>query len=359
MNRSAKIVQTFAWVSLAWTLLGLTYTTAMVGSGRLRQQDIPWKVALGFNLGSCYLWMALSPIVVRAGAWAGFEARQWFRALAVHLPCYAVVALLHHWVFLNAYWRWGSSIFTAGRPLDAVLRTSLPWRLHDGLVVYGLLVLSLYLIHHVRKGDFERETRLELEAMLARAQLQNLRMQLQPHFLFNTLNAVSALVGEDPIRAKIMIARLGNFLRLTLEDTQGSETTLREELRLLEAYLDIQRMRFEDRLTFTVEVPEEAMMVRVPHLILQPLVENALQHGLARRPGAGSLAVRAHREGDLLCLEVEDDGFGLPDSLSEGVGLTNTRARLQARYGAAAHFTIGAGSDGGTLARIEVPWEVV
>ncbi len=357
MSRAPQAVRTWAWAFLAWTLLGLTYAAAMVGSGRLKQQEVPWPVALGFNLASCYLWMALSPLVIRAARWAGFEARQWARALAVHLPCYAVVALVHHVIFLNLYWRWGSPIFTSGTPLATVLRTSLPWRLHDGLVVYGLLLLSLYALHHVRKGEAEREARLEMEALLATAQLRALRMQLQPHFLFNTLNAISALVGEDPARAKTMIARLGLFLRLTLEDQAGGEVPLRQELRLLEAYLDIQRLRFENRIAFEVTVPNEALDLRVPNLVLQPLVENALQHGLTRRPGSGSLTVRAYQRAASLCLEVEDDGVGLPEPLQEGVGLTNTRARLRTRHGDAARLSLHALAAGGVLARVELPWE--
>lgn len=357
MATARQRLQTLAWTFLGFTLVGLTYTVAMVGSGHLKHQEIAWGVALGVNLSSAYLWMLLFPAIVWVAQRAGWEARQWKRALALHVPTYLVLALIHHVVWISAYWTWGSLSFIRDVPLDAMLRDSLPWRLHDNLVVYGLQVLTLYVRHHARKGELERQARLEVEASLAKSRLQTLRMQLQPHFLFNTLNAVSGLVGEDPARAKTMIARLGHFLRLTLEDQAGSEATLREELKLLEAYLDIQRMRFEDRLTFTVEIPETEMDAQLPHLLLQPLVENALQHGLARRPGRGSLQVRAHRQEGLLCLEVEDDGVGLPDPCPEGVGLANTRARLRARYGSAAALSLRPGDSGGVVARVELPWE--
>ncbi len=345
------------WTFLGWTLVGLTYTVAMVGSGRLRHQELSWGVALGINLSSAYLWMMLFPVVAWVARRAGYEARQWKRALAVHLPTYLILALLHHVVWFSAYWQWGSPSYIKQVKLATVLRLAMPWRLHDDLVLYGLQLLTLYVWHHARKGETERQARLEVEARLAISKLQTLRMQLQPHFLFNTLNALSGLVGEDPARAKTMIARLGHFLRLTLEDQEGAEAPLREELYLLEAYLDIQRLRFDDRLTFQVNVAGDLQQAQVPHLLLQPLVENALQHGLARRPGPGTLVLRADRHGNLLRLEVEDDGVGLPEPCSEGVGLTNTRARLRARYGSVAGLTLQRGALGGVLARVELPLE--
>ncbi len=357
MNPAPQRARTWALAFLGWTLLGLTYTTAMVGSGRVRNQLMPWGVALGVNLTSAYVWMALSPIVVAVARRAGLEARHWARALAFHLPTFALTALAHQVLWLAVYWQWGSPLFTGGAPLGAVIRNSLPWGLHDGFVVYGLLVLTLYVLHHVRKGEAEREARLALEAAVATAQLQALRAQLQPHFLFNTLNALSGLVGEDPTRAKAMIARLGHFLRLTLEAPQAGEVPLREEVRYLEAYLDIQRMRFGDRLTFSISIPEAEGELPVPHLLLQPLVENAIQHGLAPRPGRGVLAVRAGREAGCLWLEVEDDGVGLREGHGEGVGLANTRARLRARHGDAAELTLEPRPGGGAVARLRLPVE--
>lgn len=342
---------------VAWTLLGLTYTTAMVGSGRVRGQAMPWGVALGVNLLSAYAWMALSPLVVAVARRAGFEAHQWARALAFHLPTFAVTAFAHQVLWLALYWPWGSPLFTGGAPLGSVIRNSLPWGLHDGFVVYGLLVLTLYGLHHMRKGEREREARQALEATLATARLQALRSQLQPHFLFNTLNAISGLVGEDPARAKAMIARVGHFLRLTLGAPEAAEVPLREEARYLEAYLDIQRLRFGDRLSCSVDLPETEQGIQVPHLLLQPLVENAIQHGLSRRPGRGHLEVRAKRAEGRLWLEVEDDGAGLREGHEEGVGLANTRARLRARYGEAAGLLLEPRPGGGVVARVHLPVE--
>jgi hypothetical protein len=357
MGVAMRRARTLAWICSGFTLLGLTYTVAMVGSGHLKHQEVPWGVALGVNLSSAYLWMLLFPVLVWATRRAGFEAAHWKRACAIHVPTYLVLALIHHIVWISAYWTWGSPAFIGTVPMTAMLRESLPWRLHDNLVVYGLQVLVLYVHHHAQRGEAERQARLEAEASLTISRLQTLRMQLQPHFLFNTLNALSGLVGEDPARAKTMIARLGHFLRLTLEDRQGADASLGEELVLLEAYLDIQRMRFHDRLTFKIEIAEGELEARVPHLLFQPLVENALQHGLARRPGPGTLTLRAQRLGDHLRVEVEDDGLGLPNPCPEGVGLRNIRARIRTRYGAAGELTLQPGTTGGVLARVDLPWE--
>lgn len=348
MGLTTRWARTWVWAFLAWTLLGMTYATAMVGAGRVRGQAMPWGVALGVNLTSAYVWMALSPLVAWATRRAGFEGRHWARALAWHLPTFAVTALAHQVLWLALYWQWGSPLFTNHAPLSGVLRNSLPWGLHDGFVVYSLMVLCLYVLHHVQR-------RRDLEALLATAQLRNLQSQLQPHFLFNTLNALSALVGEDPQQAKTMIARLGGFLRQTLEAPAGPEMNLGEEVQLLEGYLDIQRLRFGDRLTISVTVPNPLLTARVPHLLFQPLVENALEHGLSRRPGPGSLLVRARQEATRLVLTVEDDGVGLPTPCAEGVGLGNTRARLRALYGEGAQLQLTTRPGGGTCVRVSLP----
>jgi two-component system, LytTR family, sensor kinase len=344
---------------LAWTLLGLTYTGAMIGRARLAGPPIPWDVALGWNLSSCYLWMLLSPIPIALARWVGFEARAWRRALAVHVPTALILALVHHFVYLTIYWQLGSPIRIQQTTLAEVLRVSLPWRMHDALVVYTLLVLCLYVLHHVRAGEAERGRRSKLESQLVRSRLEALRMQLQPHFLFNTLNSISALVLEDPKQAKAMIAKLGDFLRLALEAPRSAEVPVHEELRFLEGYLAIQRLRFQDRLTVSLDVAEDTLNLPVPHLVLQPLVENALRHGLSRRPGPAALEVRSRREGEVLLMEVEDNGVGLPPQLAEGVGLTNTRARLRVCYGDAASLELSSRAEGGVLARLRLPVEVI
>src|SRR5262249_40591374 len=184
----------------------------------------------------------------------------------------------------------------------------------------------------------------QLEARLAQAQLQALKMQLHPHFLFNTLHAISALMRKDVEEADRMITRLSDLLRLTLENVGAQEATLRQELEILGRYLEIEQRRFGDRLQVKMEIEPETLDARAPNLILQPLVENAIRHGIAPRSAPGLIEIRASRAGDKLELQVRDNGVGLPtdhrEPIKEGVGLANTRARLEQLYGAAYRFEV-------------------
>lgn len=196
----------------------------------------------------------------------------------------------------------------------------------------------------------------QLEARLAEAQNQVLRMQLQPHFLFNTLHSVSALIERDPAGADLMLSRLGDLLRRTLDLGGKQEITLRQELAILHDYLEIQRIRFQDRLRVAEECPEALMDAMVPSFMLQPQVENALKHGLVRRAEGGRIVLRAYADHRNLILEVEDDGEGLGRSTpGHGIGTANTRARLELLYGEDQSFDLLPVATGGTLARIRLP----
>jgi sensor histidine kinase YesM len=206
----------------------------------------------------------------------------------------------------------------------------------------------------------ERELRsTRLESQLAQAQLEVLRMQLHPHFLFNTLHAVSTLLHRDPDAADEMLSQLSDLLRMTLENFGFQEVSLREELEFIRRYLDIQQARFQDRLTITVDVPAETLDARVPNQALQPIVENAIHHGVEERMGVGTIEIRACRRATMLQLSVRDDGPGLrPDwqaSQQEGIGLSNTRARLTQLYGPLASLDLSNHPQGGTLVTLLIP----
>jgi LytS/YehU family sensor histidine kinase len=200
-----------------------------------------------------------------------------------------------------------------------------------------------------------------LEARLASTRLQVLRTQLQPHFLFNTLHAVSALLHDDPPAAKRMLGRLASLLWLTLRNDGKQEVSLREELEMLESYLEIQQVRFADRLTIQRDIAPAALTARVPNLILQPLVENAIKHGLSPKPGRGLIRITAVRRDDRLALEVRDNGVGLNararTRLHDGVGLSNTRDRLGCLYGAAHRLDFSDEAEG-LAVRLEIPFRL-
>jgi len=231
---------------------------------------------------------------------------------------------------------------------------------------FSLLVgLSLLLVAAgvmmLYKRDRDRELQAsQLESKLTQAQLQILEMQLQPHFLFNTLNGIMVLIRQDPDTASLMIARLSEFLRLTLESAGAQEVTLRRELEFLDRYVQIERLRFGDRLTVEQEVPHELLDAMVPNLILQPLVENAIRHGVSKRRGQALISIDVTRDNGTLSIQVRDNGTGLPArggaDVKEGIGLSNTRARLLHLYGQKQRFELSSPPDGGVSVLLSLPF---
>jgi signal transduction histidine kinase len=211
-----------------------------------------------------------------------------------------------------------------------------------------------------RQYSAEAREREVLQARLAASRLDTLKQQLQPHFLFNALNAMAALVDTDPAGAQRMIAGLGKLIRVSLDSGGDQEVPLREELAILEEYLAIQRMRFEDRLAVTIDANVDVADALVPTLILQPLVENSIKYGLGSFAAPGRIDVRAHRDGDMLAMSVSDDGPGLRgkpiDTIVERVGVGNARARLTYLYGDAHQFTLESPPDGGFIVRMRIPY---
>ena len=229
---------------------------------------------------------------------------------------------------------------------------------HDALVGVIVALMAYALEHqHAARTRAQREALLRDEA--SRAQLQVLRMQLDPHFLFNSLNAISALVDDDPVAAQRMIEHLSGFLRQTLEHAEHAEITLAEEIALVRSYLEIERVRFGERLEVDIAVDPSLDDALVPMLILQPLVENAVRHGIQPSADGGTVHVHAHADGAALRVEVTDDGVGVPPVFSatgsRGLGLRNTAERLVRSYGTAASLNVTGDARGGTRATVVLP----
>lgn len=342
----------WAAIFLGWTLVALffasqTYITYKYSSGRA-----PWGIILKLSLSEWYVWALLAPGIVWLARRFPLERGRWMRSLSVHLACGILVALL----------KW----YLEGLARHYILRipgtTSLVFTLHVNVVTYWLIVGAAHGYFYYR-GYREGKLRTsQLSAQLAQAQLQALRMQLHPHFLFNTLNAISTLVHRDSEAADRMIAQLSDLLRLTLEDVGVQEVPLRKELDFLERYLEIERTRFADRLTVKMEIAPETLDARTPYLILQPLVENAVRHGIAPRSQPGQIVIRAQRSDGNLLLEVRDDGPGLsaePKTSSVNrIGLASTRARLERLYGAAHRFELKNAPEGGLVVTLAFPFQI-
>jgi two-component system LytT family sensor kinase len=338
-----------------WTLLMLSESLSSILSARSQGLDRSWQRALAWNVPQFYLWMLLAPCISSLGRRTSHSS--WVRILSVHVPLSFVIAAGQTSAMLAIFWQ-----LHGGEPLKAssfarYAQLEFIYQFHLGLIIYWLIFVVVRGLESRRHLRDEKLRTAQLHGELAQAQLQALRVQLQPHFLFNTLNAISALALTDPPLARMMIARLSDLLRFSLEENRALRVPLQRELRFLECYLAIQQVRFQERLIVERDIAEDVQEALVPPLILQPLVENSLQHGLLPVSGGGTLRILIKRIGTELQLIVEDDGQGLPlVALREGVGLSNTRARLAA---------LGPGSlllrprnGGGTCAEVRLPYEV-
>jgi two-component system, LytTR family, sensor kinase len=313
-----------------WIAVSLAYSTHLYVYHTLVSNGTNWPLQLAEAFADFGVWAALTPLVLWLSRRFPLAPRVWRRSLLVHVPTALGLSLVQvsiHVVLDTGviHGAWNMAGMADG------FRWLFARTYHFALLVYlGIVVVHQAIAYY--KSQAVRAA--ELEGALARAQLQALEMQLHPHFLFNTLHAISALMQTDVKAADQMLARLSEFLRMSLEGGRAQEVSLRRELEFLERYLEIEKVRFRDRLTVVTDIDPEALDARVPNLILQPLVENAIRHGISRRRGAGLIEIRAACAGDTLELSVRDDGPGLAsDAVSEGIGLSNTRMRLEQLHG--------------------------
>jgi two-component system, LytTR family, sensor kinase len=314
----------------------------------------PYLILMNLAMWTGYaLW---TPAIFWLGRRFRFDRRGWTRAIAIHVPASLLISAVH--LALVGSLRFYLQTLRGGTPdlqttiLDAFFRT-----LDQTMPVYWALIGLQHAVDYYRQARVREVRSARLEARLMESQLQALQQQLHPHFLFNTLHAISTLVHRDPDKADLMVERLSDLLRITLRKVGVQEVELAEELEYLRAYLDIEQIHFGNRLRIEYRVDAAAMDALVPTLILQPLVENAIRHGLEPMATAGTLTIDAQADGDTLWLRVRDDGAGLPKTWQrrEGVGLTNTRSRIDRLYGEEAALTVRENPGGGVLVDIYIP----
>ncbi len=330
-----------------WTLLGLFFASQTALIYQYRQHWVPWALVIKLSLSEWYIWAAFTPVILWLARKFPLERGRWPRSLLVHLPASVLFTLLK--IAVEEQVR--HTLLGLNGPMDSASK------LHIAFLTYWTIVgVALALGYYGRYREHQLAS-ARLEKQLAQAQLQALQMQLHPHFLFNTMHAISALMHKDVEAADRMLARLSDLLRLTLDNSHRQEVTLREEMEFIGRYLEIQQIRFRDRLRVKTDVSAEALDASVPNLLLQPLVENAIRHGIAPRHEPGAIEIRAALADGNLHLEVQDDGPGMPRGAEsrEGLGLSNTRARLAQLYGAAHRFELRRGHPRGLLVFIEVP----
>jgi two-component system LytT family sensor kinase len=357
--------QKWGWSFLGWTALGLFYFSQGMVQKAVSHDPTPWWNHLVSWLVGFYLWGLLVPVILWLVRRFPIERKNWVRRGALHLTLAVVVSAVQ--LVVEAAVLRGVGVFPA---IMASYRTTVELLLvigfHQGIIMYWVVMgvdyaLRTYQAYREReKQALSLELRAsELKTQLARAELSALKMQLQPHFLFNTLNAIMVLVRQGKQHAaEETLALLSDLLRAVLEDVDAQEVPLARELEYLKLYLSIEQVRFQDRLQVEISADPAILEAAVPHMGLQPIVENAVRHGIGRSSEAGRIRIAAARVGETLEIAVEDDGPGLPAEMPQnrGIGLANTRARLEQLYGAGGRLVVANGERGGTVAKLAIPY---
>jgi signal transduction histidine kinase len=351
----------FQWVLyiIIWTAVGLFFASYSSLWGRfIYKSPITWDYALKTNLSFYYIWACIAPLVLWLGKRYRFERGTRTISLLVHVPTSLILStfqLVIAEIVVQSFSPEPLHLFEAFRAIQLTF-----------VVYYHINVLTYWAILGVGYGRQyyrkfrDREIRAaQLEAQLTQAQLRALKMQLHPHFLFNTFNTISSLMHRNVDAADGVLARLGDLLRYSLHNVGVQEVTLREELDFLQRYLEIEQTRFEDRLRVKMSVDPEVLDCMVPNFILQPLVENAVRYAVAPRASGGSVEITAKEVLGQLRLSVIDDGPGLPPgydvAANEGIGLRTCRERLQQLYGDEQRLKLSNRSPGGLEVSIIMP----
>ena len=378
-SRSGSMKESHRWlwfaVVIGWTLIGLIFTlnyylfadhyVAIFRQPPTLPQMLIWELPYWF------LWAALSPVVFWLTRRFPLQRGRMLVNSGVHVGACVVLSVLHRAAYLIIGWLLHVAVYRhLSSSISDVFSFLLLFNLQTGFMSYGTVLLVSYVIDYYRRYQNEelKISRLktdlaEAQLQTTQAQLQSLKMQLQPHFLFNTLNSISTLLDEDVEAADEMLARLGDFLRLTLDNSGAEEVTLQEELELLRCYLEIEQVRFQDRLTVLMEIEPETLEALVPNLILQPIVENAIRHGIVEEVGKGRIEIHSSRTNGMLLLQVRDNGPGLQAEAAagragskRGLGFTLTRERLERLYAARQRFHLEDAAPGGVQVTLEIPF---
>lgn len=363
-NRPTRFVK-WSLIFGGWTLFALFFGLQSYVTSAYFGRPITFTRAMAVWLICASIWATLTPFVIRLARRFPVDHQRRWRNLAIHLMAGAFISMLQLAIYIFVRQLLLGDAARPFSPLES-LRSILVSEFHANLLIY-LTIIGLCHAYEYYVRYRERERRAaqlelaaaQLETQLAQAQLDALKMQLQPHFLFNTLNTISVLMQEDVQAANRMLLRLSELLRLALKNTSTHEVSLGQELEFLQSYLEIEQTRFQDRLTVRIDVEPEALDAQVPNLLLQPLVENAIKHGIAPRAEAGTVEIRAARVNGYVELKVRDDGSGLKDSgakFTNGIGLSNTRARLERLYGNAYSFALEDAEGGGLQVTISIPF---
>ena len=336
-----------------WALVAVMNTQTLGFTLTRTGRYFNWIPIFASNLSSCMLWAVFTPYLLALGRRFRIERGVWPMHLALHLAVALAFTMLdvYMWKLEAPYIRPGMPAFV----LPYLVEVSRQLALDLGW--YFIIIALAHAEYYAAVSRVESVRRARLQSQLDAARLDALQSQLRPHFLFNTLTTIAEQVYSDPSGADTMITRLSRLLRSSFVDPEVQEVTLRQELELLQNYLDIARVRFRERLTIDLDVHPNALDAFVPRFLLQPLAENALHHGIEPMESGGRLEIRVRVHQETMTLELEDDGVGLsPSGKRAGTGLRNTRERLTHLYGDAGHLEIMSRPTGGTTVRVTLPF---
>jgi signal transduction histidine kinase len=347
-----------------WALLGLIYAGPIFIEVESEGMNHAASRVFSWGILTWCAWAPLTPIMLWLARRFSLVGSTWKRSVVVHLPAFLLLSAAHSAA--------ATVITLQVKPFDNMGTSPLEFwprflsrmqgAFASDLLVYGAVVGVCYAFDYYRKYRERESLASQLEAQLAQAQLDSLRTQLHPHFLFNTLNGIVGLVRDNKNEGAVkMLVGLSDLLRRALDHSTQQEVELREEINFLELYLNIQQMRFSDRLKVNIDIEPGTARALVPSLILQPLAENALRHGIGRSTGAGLIEISSHTENGSLRLSVIDNGAGLPSDWQlksgAGIGLTNTAARLKQLYNDDHRFDISNRNEGGVEVVVVIPFK--
>jgi sensor histidine kinase YesM len=349
-----KVLSRISIAAAAWTLLAVFFSLPLINSPG------GWVMALKQTLALWWSWGLLTPLIIAADMRLPFRDDQLGRRIVAHVFLSVVFTSLFVYVLLSIRAGFGLEQWsTLRRPMLVPLALSQEMSLWSWLIYWA--IAGGWLAYRYYRRYLSSELRRErLERQFSEARLNALRLQLDPHFLFNALNTISSEVEREPRLARRMIEHLGDLLRLNLESKDRQEVPLSEEMAFLEHYLAIQKIRFGENLKVEVHVDPDVKHALVPSLVVQPLVENAIRHGISRRATGGNVLIAANKSGDRVEIRVEDDGVGLPAGWdlehSAGLGLSVTRERIAGLHAnGESSFSVRNRAGGGTAVEIVLP----
>ncbi|MEO8665132.1 MAG: histidine kinase [Ignavibacteria bacterium] len=349
-------------IFFVWSLLAVFFVTQNFIYSINTDKPFDWGQALSYRLSSYWIWALLTPLVLLIADKYKLEKKYFPKNILMLLFFGILISVFQS--FMTIFLFFAFSPYSVKPPIGLLAQLGnakfgVMGGSFDSFFMYCIILSIIYSFDYYKKNREQQYNLSQLESKLAQAELQSLKMQLQPHFLFNSLHAISTLMHRDADAADKMITRLSDLLRISLDNIGVQEVTLKDELEFLEQYIEIQKIRFQDTLTVNMNIAPETLNVMVPNLILQPIVENAFKHGVEMKSSKRIIDISSALNNGTLELKVQDNGPGINNNsgsiVKEGVGLNNTRARLDQIYGKDYEIIFKDAEKGGLLVCVNIP----